>query len=163
MFLFFATDERRGRTAEQRNLEINTIKANMLQNAEKTGEEAVYLLSITELLLVQNYYCPHQLECCGVTPAPGYARHCRGRDAMSQGPCTRWILFPGGCSAAGLWELWCWRQDRSRTSAALYHPAASQSQTGCNHKTNIFRSCFIQQKAATSEADQCFRDEGHQS
>lgn len=96
----------------------------MLQNAEKMGEEAVY-------------HCPHQLECCGVTPAPGCAHHCRGRGAMSRGPCTRWIPFLGGCSAAGLWELWRWTQDRSGTSAALYHPAVSQSQTGCNNKTNI--------------------------
>lgn len=122
--------------AEGTKLEIYTIKAHgALQNAEKMGEEAVY-------------YCPHQLECCGVTPAPGCVRHCRGQGATSRGPCTQWILFPGGCSAAGLWELWRWRQDRSRTWAALYHPAVSQSQTGCNHKTNIVRSCFIWQQSS---------------
>lgn len=79
LFLFCATDERRRRTAERRKLEMRTIKVeqySMSQNAGKMGEEAVYS-------------CPHQLECCGARPAPGCARHCRGRDAMSRGPCTR--------------------------------------------------------------------------
>lgn len=57
--------------------EIHTMKVHsMLQNAEKMGEKAVY-------------YCPHQSECCGVTPAPGCAHHCRGQGAMSRGPCTQ--------------------------------------------------------------------------
>lgn len=77
LFLFCATDDRRGRTSERRKLEMHAIKAqNMLQNAEKMGEEAVCS-------------CPHQSECCGARLAPGYARHCRGRDAMSRDPCTR--------------------------------------------------------------------------
>lgn len=75
---------------------------------------------------------PHLWECCGVTPAPGCGRRCREPGARCRGPCTRWSLFLGGCSVAGLWELWQLRRDQSRTWAGPSHPAVLQSQTEYN-------------------------------
>lgn len=75
---------------------------------------------------------PHLWECCGVTPAPGCGRRCREPGARCRGPCTRWSLFLGGRSVAGLWELWQLRRDQSRTWAGPSHPAVLQSQTEYN-------------------------------